>query len=80
MIHLSLAKTFLNLKELILHASCNFLSSAYDLCKQFGPTSKRKECVLHGATFKGKNMLPTGCIFFPLKVAHMGIDINLKGH
>ena len=31
--------------------------------------------VLKGATIKGKNMLPIGSIFFPLKVAPMRIVI-----
>ena len=33
-----------------------------------------------GQTFKGKNMLPIGSIFFPVKVAPMIINNNFKGH
>ena len=36
--------------------------------------------ILKGATIKGKNMLPIGSIFFPLKIAPMRIDDNIKGH
>ena len=36
--------------------------------------------ILKGATIKGNNMLPIGSKFFPLKVAHIRIDNNFKGH
>ena len=36
--------------------------------------------VLKGATIKGKNLLPVGSIFFPLKVAPTQIGNNFKGH
>ena len=37
--------------------------------------------ILKGAAIiKGKVMLPIGSIFFPLKVAPMRIENNLKGH
>ena len=36
--------------------------------------------ILKGATFKGKNMLPIGSIFFPLRVAPMWIENDFKGH
>ena len=32
--------------------------------------------VLKGATIKGKNMLPLGSIFFPLRVAPIKIENN----
>ena len=35
--------------------------------------------ILKGATIKGKNMLPIGSIFLPLKVVHMRIVNDLKG-
>ena len=44
-----------------------------------GATIKRKY-VSHGTTIKGKNMLPIGSIFFPLRVAPMRIENNLKWH
>ena len=40
----------------------------------------KKRMYSHGATFKGKNMLPIGSIFFSLRVAAMGIENNFKGH
>ena len=36
--------------------------------------------VLKGATIIGKNMLHTGSIFFPLKVAPIRIRNKFKGH
>ena len=35
---------------------------------------------LKDTTIKGKNMLPIGSIFFPLKVVPVRIDNNFKGH
>ena len=32
-----------------------------------------------GATVKGKNMLPIGSIFFPLRVVLIRIEYNFKG-
>ena len=34
----------------------------------------------NGVTIKGKNMLPIGSIFFPLRVALMRIETHFKGH
>ena len=34
--------------------------------------------VLKGATFEGKNMLPIGSIFFPLRVAHVRIEYSMR--
>ena len=41
---------------------------------------RRGNCVLKGATIKGKNMLTIGIIFLPLKITHIRIDNNFKGH
>ena len=38
---------------------------------------RRGHHILKGTTIKGKNMPPTGGIFFPLKVALIRIDNNL---
>ena len=35
--------------------------------------------VFKGATIEGKNMLPIGSIFFPLRVAPVRIENNFKG-
>ena len=40
----------------------------------------RENQFLKGATIKGKNMLPMGRIFFPLKVASMRKENNFKGN
>ena len=34
--------------------------------------------VLKGATFEGKNMLPIGSIFFPLRVAPVRIEYSMR--
>ena len=39
---------------------------------------RRGNHILKGATFKGKNMLPIGSIFFPLRVDPMRIENNFK--
>ena len=36
--------------------------------------------MLQGVTFKGKNMLPTGSIYFPLRVAPLRVENSFKGH
>ena len=45
-----------------------------------GANTKGKNMFSHGTTIKGKNMLPIGSIFFPLRVAPMRIENNLKWH
>ena len=54
-----------------------YLKSTFERLSMF---QCRGNHVLKGATIKVKNMLPTGSIFFPLKVAPMRIDDNFKGH
>ena len=41
---------------------------------------RRRNYILKGATFKGKNMLPIGSIFFPLIVSPMRIENVFSGH
>ena len=43
-------------------------------------TIKEKIMPPAGATIKGKNMLPRGSIFFPLKVAPVRVESKLKAH
>ena len=44
--------------------------------ERYSMFQSRESQVLKGATIKGKNMLPIGSIFFPLKVAPLRIENN----
>ena len=62
------------------HLSMLYLDHQKSTFEQKSMFQRRGNHHLKGATIKGKNMLPIGSRFFPLKVAPMRIDTNFKGH
>ena len=58
---------------------CQYICIDKPTFEQLSMLKSQGNHILKGATIKGKNMLPIGGIFFPLRVAPMRIENNLKG-